>query len=935
MSAKSLDRKRLVTLLAIVLAGLAVAYYAQRLTQWLAYDDEGGYLYAAWRISLGEAPYRDFLTPQLPVFLYPGAAVLALSGCSVYAARLSMIVYTVLAALGAFWAARRLWGDWVALAALVIALVHQEMFWAARFFRPEAPMLFWGLVGLCLLVASYDGRRRLGLAAAGVALALATVSKLFGALMMVGVGLFIVAEGIRTRDWRDMLRTGLWVGLPYVATVALFVAAFSVVSRDFVAAVLGHHLQQGKGTPAPRVIGKALALYWEYVRSQPLLWALALVAALASWRGGPEHHGSERRVFLWQLLTLLAFLGMTRDLQARHCTYVVPSLAVCAAAGLGWLLAAARRLWPWGKGRWLVALPGVALLVAMLAPQMGRNAWVRSWSENTTPEWTHYLQTLTAPGDTIISDYPGLNFFAQRPTTRLAAGISRGAAQSGQIRGVDLIAEIEESQARMVLLNVAQGAHQFSELRDYAAFKAYVQQHYYLIERKQYDYRLMEVYHRDDLWAGERRETLLGHELALTGVQWERAHAAPGEQVWALLRWQSRAAMSADYVVTLRLLDDAGHEWGLGSKALVDIDRDTYWDERGLEQAVQVPTSQWPLHEATIGNYELPIAPGTPPGVYHAVARVHQLGSWAGLPVQEAEAGALVGYDVLLGEVIVDPARAAAADLPEMPEALDLPLGEGLTLLGSSTAALQGRPGDTLEIELLWDVATPHVAASEITIWLEGAQRVTIHRGPLLGPNALAEQVLPGARLRGQYALKLPAEIAAGDYRLTLALAGGAETDIATVQVAGQSRQFVAPPMQHNADLLAAGGLRLLGYDHDSEQVQAGDELLVTLYWRCERPIDVAYTVFVHLQDAEGRLWAQHDGVPASGEAPTTGWIAGQMVVDAHALALPADAPPGEFSIAVGLYDATTGLRAPLHDATAVSLPDDRVIIGDVEVIAR
>ena len=153
-----------------------------------------------------------------------------------------------------------------------------------------------------------------------------------------------------------------------------------------------------------------------------------------------------------------------------------------------------------------------------------------------------------------------------------------------------------------------------------------MQEHFYLLERKEYDYRLMEVYHRDDLWAGERRETLFGQELALTGVLWEQQRVAPGESARLLLRWQSRAAMNVDYAVTVRLLDDAGHEWGLGSKSLADIDRETYWDEKGLERATQMPTSQWPLHETTIGNYELPVLPGTPPGVYQAVGRVHQRG---------------------------------------------------------------------------------------------------------------------------------------------------------------------------------------------------------------------------------------------------------------------------------------------------------------------
>jgi len=50
----------------ILCAALLIAgafYYLRGNTRWLAYDDEGGYLYAAWRITQGEMPYWDLLTP--------------------------------------------------------------------------------------------------------------------------------------------------------------------------------------------------------------------------------------------------------------------------------------------------------------------------------------------------------------------------------------------------------------------------------------------------------------------------------------------------------------------------------------------------------------------------------------------------------------------------------------------------------------------------------------------------------------------------------------------------------------------------------------------------------------------------------------------------------------------------------------------------------
>ena len=77
--------------------------------------------------------------------------------------------------------------------------------------------------------------------------------------------------------------------------------------------------------------------------------------------------------------------------------------------------------------------------------------------------------------------------------------MSRGATLGGQILGQDLIQEIEEKQVKMVLVNIAQGAHQLANLRDYDDFHRYVQDHFHLAGRMVYDYRLLEVYHLNDL----------------------------------------------------------------------------------------------------------------------------------------------------------------------------------------------------------------------------------------------------------------------------------------------------------------------------------------------------------------------------------------------------------------------------------------------------
>jgi len=495
--ARALAIGRWLAPVAVLLLGLG--YYTRHLLDWLAYDDEGGYLYAAWRISLGEVPYRDFLTPQLPAFLYPGALLLTLTDSSVLAARLSMAVYTLAACGLLFLTVRRLWGGRPALLALMLAVAQAETFWAGRFFRPEAPMLLWAALGLYLFVRGYPARRSALLALSGAAFGLAMMSKLFGALPMAGVALFlgrdlVAARGASRR--RDVVRAGLTMAIPFALVVLAIGGAFTALAPNFVAAVLGHHVRQGQGTPAMAVVGKTLALYRDYALAQPLYIALAAAGAILSLRGPADARG----VFVWQLPTALAFFAFTRDLQARHLTYLVPALA--ALGGL-----ATDRLWSTISQRiprrpGLASLAVAAVLALALWPHIAKNALVASWRDDTTSEWVAYIQARTAPDDVVVSDYPGINFYAQRRTTRLAAGISEGAASSGQILGADLIAEIEASGAPIVLFNIAHGGHQFVNLRDHPALREYLLQHYYLSERRDYDARLIEVFSRQDYWPG-------------------------------------------------------------------------------------------------------------------------------------------------------------------------------------------------------------------------------------------------------------------------------------------------------------------------------------------------------------------------------------------------------------------------------------------------
>jgi len=106
---------------------------------------------------------------------------------------------------------------------------------------------------------------------------------------------------------------------------------------------------------------------------------------------------------------------------------------------------------------------------------------------------------------------------------------------------------------------------------------------------------------------------------------------------------------------------------------------------------------------------------------------------------------------------------------------------------------------------------------------------------------------------------------------------------------------------------------RLVGFDLPQSTITAGEPIPLTLYWQAiGEQIPTAYTVFVHLLAEDGRLVGQHDAPPANGERPTTGWVTGEFITDAHEITFREPDYTGPAHIAVGLYDPATGTRLTL-----------------------
>ena len=99
---------------------------------------------------------------------------------------------------------------------------------------------------------------------------------------------------------------------------------------------------------------------------------------------------------------------------------------------------------------------------------------------------------------------------------------------------------------------------------------------------------------------------------------------------------------------------------------------------------------------------------------------------------------------------------------------------------------------------------------------------------------------------------------------------------------------------------------------HQSLCLKPGDTLQVTLFWEALAPMDVDYTVFLHIRNSQGETVAQRDSQPFDGLYPTSQWQVGEEITQPLDVDLPLDLTPGPYALHMGLYRLDTMARLSL-----------------------
>ncbi len=134
-----------------------------------------------------------------------------------------------------------------------------------------------------------------------------------------------------------------------------------------------------------------------------------------------------------------------------------------------------------------------------------------------------------------------------------------------------------------------------------------------------------------------------------------------------------------------------------------------------------------------------------------------------------------------------------------------------------------------------------------------------------------------------------------------------------------------APPGFAPADL--GDQLRLRSATVSPATLSPGQSLTVTLYWQVLAAPAADYDAFVHLLDASGQRVVQSDHRPGGVYYPSSLWQPGELLADVHTIALPANLPPGTYTLHTGLYDKPSMKRLPIPGS-----PDDSLELGAILV---
>ncbi len=301
-----------------------------------------------------------------------------------------------------------------------------------------------------------------------------------------------------------------------------------------------------------------------------------------------------------------------------------------------------------------------------------------------------------------------------------------------------------------------------------------------------------------------------------------------------------------------------------------------------------------------------------------ALGAAYGLSRWPRPWLQRAAVALALATSVYCLLAVIPPTFArppVVAAVPAEAAPLDTRFAEGLELLGARVETAEARPGEWVWLTLYWR-AEPGAGAPLLHLELfgRGFERignVVAYHGRGGWPAALwPAGGIVADRIAAQVRLDDSADPAAPvEARIAVKLDEEADSvDVGTVKVVPAAwPERVAP------QATLGEGIELAAARLTTTTAAPGDSVAVHVRWQVAAPPGPAdLHLFVHLGDPTQAPLAQSDGPVMGGEYPPRLWAAGEVFSESVTLTLPADLPPGDYPVQLGLYDFATGVRLPV-----------------------
>lgn len=419
-----------------------------------------------------------------------------------------------------------------------------------------------------------------------------------------------------------------------------------------------------------------------------------------------------------------------------------------------------------------------------------------------------------------------------------------------------------------------------------------------------------------------------GDRLQLLGYDLPETTLAAGESGDVTLYWKALTKLSEDYIVSLRLTDG----------------RFYYWRHDGRPAADTYPTTSWPADQVVKGDLRFEVPPGTPPGSYYL--EVGSYGRTTGDLNILKDGDIPDGTAVKIAKITVTaPTVQPDVSKVQIPNRRDVSFGSQLRLLGSTFGLSKAPPGTAIEITLWWQAEAAALPAYNVQLQIQHGsyRRTVVDEAPDVGTYPTSRWA-KGALVEDKHEFVLPPDVPPGPLQILVQPTSesggtpvpgpnGAPVDLGSITVLPRPLVLTPPAnVGTRVDWTFGTFAHLIGFSLDSRSARPGDHLHLTLYWKAlGNSGDVGYTVFTHLLDQHAVIAAQQDHPPEDGKDPTSGWVAGEYVVDHYDLAIKPNAAPGTYQIEIGLYNPANGVRVPVKGPSGKS-NGNRVILATVQV---